>query len=111
MKNLCKYSLSRIRIIASLIILSITIEACEKTEPAFQPPIVIVNPSDSTKSILFVGNSLTYYNDLPGLVAKLGKDSGIVIKTEMVAYPNYALEDHWNDGQIQTLIATKNMIL
>lgn len=107
MKNLCKYSLSRIRIIASLIILSITTEACEKTEPPFQPPIVIVNPSDSTKSILFVGNSLTYYNDLPGLVARLGKDSGIVIKTEMVAYPNYALEDHWNDGQIQTLIGTK----
>jgi hypothetical protein len=25
----------------------------------------------------------------------------------MIAYANYALEDHWNDGRIQQLIATK----
>jgi hypothetical protein len=54
--------------------------------------------------ILFIGNSLTYTNDLPALVANEAKKRKIVIKTEMIAYPNYALEDHWNDGKIQVLI-------
>lgn len=62
---------------------------------------------DPEKGILFVGNSLTYTNNLPRLVTKLATDNGIKINTEVIAYPNYALEDHWNDGQVQQLIATK----
>jgi hypothetical protein len=54
--------------------------------------------------ILFIGNSLTYTNDLPALVRKEGKNQDVTIKTEMIAYPNYALEDHWNDGKIQARI-------
>ncbi|MFZ1717368.1 MAG: hypothetical protein WAT88_18845 [Saprospiraceae bacterium] len=57
------------------------------------------------KTILFVGNSLTYTNDLPKMVVAFGKESGVEIKTTILAYPNYALEDHWNDGQVQKLIA------
>lgn len=56
--------------------------------------------------ILFIGNSLTYTNNLPKLVKAHAKTKGIKIKTRMVALPNYALEDHWNDGNIQQLIAT-----
>jgi hypothetical protein len=61
--------------------------------------------TDSAKIILFVGNSLTYTNDLPSMVVKLAKKKRITIRTETLAYPNYALEDHWNDGKIQKLIA------
>lgn len=92
-------------IIICLIFLSAISGACKKAKPN-QPTSPVVF-SDSAKSILFIGNSLTYYNDLPKIVARIGKDSGIEIKTEMVAYPNYALEDHWNDGGIQVLIANK----
>jgi len=67
-----------------------------------------INNKYPVRSVLFVGNSLTYSNDLPDLVAGIAKDSGISIITEMIAYPNYALEDHWNDGRLQTLIATKH---
>jgi len=63
--------------------------------------------TNAVKTILFVGNSLTYTNDLPALVAKIGKLKGVNIKTEMLAYPNYALEDHWNYGVIQSLLASK----
>lgn len=56
--------------------------------------------------ILFVGNSLTYTNDLPLLVKKYSKNKGIKIKTMMIAYPNYAIIDHWRDGKIQKLIAS-----
>jgi hypothetical protein len=51
-------------------------------------------------NILFVGNSLTYSNDLPSLVEKLAKDDGVKIKTMMIAFPNYALEDHWNETNV-----------
>ena len=67
-----------------------------------------VSDPDSVKTILFVGNSLTYTNNLPGLVTLLGKEKGLTVKTEMIAYPNYGLEDHWNDGSLQTLLAEKH---
>ncbi len=63
---------------------------------------------DSVVRILFVGNSLTYSNDLPKLVRDLGNLNGKSVATEMLALPNYALEDHWNDGGLQQLICGSN---
>ena len=64
------------------------------------------NPKE-TYYILFVGNSLTYTNNLPKLVTNYAKHKAIQVNTETVAYPNYAIEDHWNDGRVQELIASK----
>lgn len=64
-------------------------------------------PDNKVKTILFVGNSLTYTNDLPAMVVAQAKAKGVEVTTEMLALPAYALEDHWNDGRMQTLIATK----
>lgn len=58
-------------------------------------------------SILFIGNSLTYTNNLPKLVEDKAKEKGVEIKTKMIAFPDYALLDHWNDGNIQKEISTK----
>jgi hypothetical protein len=58
--------------------------------------------------VLFVGNSLTYTNNLPELVEKLGAKSNVKLKTTMLAKPNYALEDHWNEGELQRLIKSGN---
>lgn len=55
-------------------------------------------------SILFIGNSLTYTNDLPQLVKEIAKEKGHDVTTEVVAKPNYALMDHWADGEIQKLM-------
>ena len=54
---------------------------------------------NATVRILFIGNSLTYTNDLPGVLAALA-DSANVESTSVtaVAYPGYALEDHWTQG-------------
>ncbi|CAM1343988.1 SGNH/GDSL hydrolase family protein [Tenacibaculum amylolyticum] len=62
-------------------------------------------------NILFIGNSLTYSNNLPELVTKEAKQKGMIVHTKMVAYPNYAIEDHWNNGQVQKLIASKKFDL
>ena len=57
-------------------------------------------------SLLFVGNSLTYSNNLPERVKTLAKQKGIKLSIEVLALPNYALEDHWNDGKVQSKISS-----
>ena len=64
--------------------------------------------SSKKVSILFIGNSLTYTNNLPKLVQKKAKKKGIKLHTTTVALPNYALEDHWNDKKTQQLISNKS---
>lgn len=48
--------------------------------------------------VLFIGNSLTYVNDLPGTVSYLASLSGDTIRTASVAFPNFALVDHVSEG-------------
>ncbi len=58
-------------------------------------------------NLLFVGNSLTYYNNLPSLVKNKARERGITVNTKMLAYGNYAIVDHWADGEVQELIKSK----
>jgi hypothetical protein len=46
--------------------------------------------------VLFVGNSLTFVNDLPGTVAALGEMSGDTIRVAASVGSNLALVDHLN---------------
>ncbi len=62
--------------------------------------------SSNSQRILFVGNSLTYTNNLPLLVANAGAKYDIPLETEMLAFPNFSLEDHWLQGKLQKLIAS-----
>jgi hypothetical protein len=56
--------------------------------------------------ILFIGNSLTAVNNLPALVEAIARADGAVrIETQMVAYPDHSLEDHWNRGDARRAIA------
>lgn len=73
--------------------------------PEFAPTVErACNPAP--RKILFVGNSLTFTNDLPLMVEKHASARGIPIGTDMLAFPNYALEDHWFDGEMEKLIRT-----
>jgi hypothetical protein len=65
------------------------------------------NSSKEKINVLFIGNSLTYTNNLPELVKKNAKLKGITINIKMIAFPNYAIADHWNEGQVQKLISSK----
>lgn len=58
--------------------------------------------------LLFVGNSLTYTNDLPFLVKNRAKQKGVEITTEMLAHPDYGLHDHWANGVLQDKINNNN---
>jgi hypothetical protein len=54
--------------------------------------------------ILFIGNSLTYVNDLPGMVCTLARSTGRAVVCETVARPDFSLEDHWR-GEARAVIA------
>lgn len=66
------------------------------------------DPETAKINILFVGNSLTYYNDLPKLVYDLGIAKGNSISTKMIAKPNYAIIDHLdNDNETKNEIKSQ----
>lgn len=51
------------------------------------------------RRVLFVGNSLTYVNDLPRTIADMAKSvDELPLVHRTVAKPDYALEDHFYDG-------------
>lgn len=52
---------------------------------------------DADVRILFLGNSLTAYNNLPGLVA-IAKAGGHSVEALGRVAPNYSLEEHWRSG-------------
>jgi hypothetical protein len=71
------------------------------------------SPSGPTPSkpgvyrVLFVGNSLTYTNDLPGTVAAMALVGGDTIQYQTVVAPNVALIDHVT-GQTNAVDAIKS---
>jgi len=56
------------------------------------------------RGVLFIGNSLTYANDLPEMVRALAMASGDTLRVGMVANPDWSLEDHWNGGGARSAI-------
>ena len=61
-------------------------------------PIAPWQAPPTEQGVLFIGNSLTYSNDLPTLVAALARAKGVRLRCSSVAFPNYSLEDHWQRG-------------
>ena len=59
----------------------------------------------NAQKILFVGNSLTYTNNLPKILEHIAKKSDIKITTKSLCKPNYALVDHLYEGNFQKLMA------
>lgn len=59
----------------------------------------------ASKRVLFAGNSLTYTNDLPKLVKELAAMDGFNWEVKSISLPDYSLEDHWNDGDVQKELA------
>jgi len=54
--------------------------------------------------ILFIGNSFTARNDLPGMVAALAAARGISVEHELITAGGASLRRHWNKGDAQARI-------
>lgn len=71
----------------SAVLLLLALTACgSSTEPAI-----------GDLRVLFIGNSLTYANDLPDMLVRFAESTGGSLRIEVrdVSNGNYALEDHW----------------
>ena len=89
--------------LALALLLAPSLSGCDDQPTA---PRAAATTQSDTLRIGFVGNSLTYVNDLPGMLAALSRAAGDSppIETESVAYPNYALEDHLAQGDAVEMI-------
>lgn len=80
---------SVLRLLAAL-----TLAACSST-----------GPSDASFRVLFIGNSLTYTNNLPAVVEYLGDLPGAQpVSTDIVAVPDFSLADHLARGDAASRI-------
>jgi len=57
--------------------------------------------------VLFVGNSLTYTNDLPGMVSRLAELDGRSCEITTIAVANYSLADHLESPRFRREIRGK----
>ncbi len=66
------------------------------TDPSFAPGAV---------RVLFIGNSLTYTNDLPGMLVAVARQAGdSALAAHAVALANVSIEDHWYEGTARALL-------
>ncbi len=77
----------------------LAVTSCGGSNAPVEPPPA--SPR-ATYRVLFIGNSLTYFNDLPGTLAQLAGSGNITIHVASVARPNLALIDHV-DGRSNAL--------
>ena len=59
----------------------------------------------SAQKILFVGNSLTYSNNLPQILEIISTNFDESVKTTVLCFANYGLIDHWNEGKFQKMMS------
>jgi len=84
----------------AVVLLLLGLAACGSTEPVDTTP-------EPGFNVLFVGNSLTYTNDLPGMVGQmLPAWEGEDVHVGTVAAANVSLEDHWHLGGAREAIAS-----
>lgn len=62
--------------------------------PGHSDPVDAQLRTGAGVDILFIGNSLTYVNDLPGTIAAMAAAAGDTVRVTTVALPNLALIDH-----------------
>jgi hypothetical protein len=86
-----------------LLVLTIAVGACAAS----------IGPAQGSGSgalrVLFIGNSLTAANDLPGIVEALSRARGnLAVEATTVTANNFSLEDHWNQGGARATVARGN---
>lgn len=66
--------------------------------PTTNPIHADIRSSDRPIRVLFIGNSLVYVNDLPGMLQAMAQTSVPQIRSEKVAIPDASLQEQWERG-------------
>jgi hypothetical protein len=71
--------------------------------------IVTGDAGPTALNVLFIGNSYTYVNDLPGMLAQIAATAGTppTITTDEVVQGSATLQNQWDNGIAQTRIGEK----
>ena len=69
--------------------------------------VVTADSGSAGLRVLFIGNSYTYVNDLPGMLARIATTSGTApaIAVDEVVQGSATLQDHFDNGIAQTRLA------
>lgn len=87
-------------------VLALFIAAASAPACGQEPGGPVFQPDPNGIDVLFVGNSLTYVNDLPSVLAAMLFAADVpVSRLVAVAFPDYGLQDHWEQGDARTAIA------
>ena len=71
-------------------------------------PVPSLGPlPEADVTVLFIGNSLTASNDLPGMVQDIAEAAGHTFEYRTVLRGNSSLEDHWNLGVERVIEASQ----
>lgn len=66
----------------------------------------IISTANAQK-ILFLGNSLTYTNELPKILEEVSENFGKTITKKSLCFPNYAIIDHLNEGKLHNILSSE----
>jgi hypothetical protein len=72
-------------------VMLVLVAGCSSGNGPSDPPL-----PDGARRVLFIGNSLTNSNDLPGTVAAVAEQGGVTIVPVSHAFGGFGLEEHWN---------------
>jgi len=95
--------LQKITTILILLTATFILGGCRLYEPQRYTRLRFADDAPRTR-VLFVGNSLTFYNDLPGLVQQLSVNEERPIEVMSITAPYVSLEWHWYKGRVQPLL-------
>src|SRR3954463_2705345 len=56
--------------------------------------------------ILFIGNSFTQRNDLPGMLAEMAAERNVLIQHQLISAGGASLRTHWNAGRAAKAITS-----
>ena len=103
--------LSRTRLLLASTLLVLVLLGCTNQPASTALPVVNAPeapetlPEGAGVRVLFLGNSLTYYHDLPALVQALAAAGGVQLRWLASTVPNANLEDQWNNSRARNLLA------
>jgi hypothetical protein len=82
------------------------VSACPR-QPGIAPDwktTMTTRPPAGPMNVLFIGNSFTARNDVPGLVAQLAESRGRRLQHRLISAGGASLRMHWNKGDAQKAI-------
>src|SRR5687768_7044161 len=72
---------------------------CPTSPRVYDPPVARKPSAASSLNVLFIGNSFTARNDLPGMLAALAKASNLHLDHRLISVGGASLRTHWNKGE------------